>query len=604
VTATMNEMWSPVVKTSVTTAVGFLSFALSPIRPVQMFGLFTAVGVIYCMLFSLTVVPAVLAMTGSSGPLKKSHRPSPPVPSPLVGDVERRSALSTRGDATVLQRADRSAVHDPRPESDEMIAAAGTRHARWPGVVRRGRFIIVALAMGLVVATPFGVRRIQIQDSWINGFAPSSDFHRATQWFNEQFLGVHTLLIRVGIEPSEPVRGHITGSVIDHHGVRLPLPADIDPASLVGRAITLHRITVPDASAPSALPRRYRDEWDTWIEAAQRVDDHVVITVHPKHGSPKMGLSPQPAETFEYAILPRWLMQPAVLHRIAEFKTFLESRSAETVGGVLAPSDYLATTEFLIRGRKPGSREIPKDRDRVKWDWLQYGSVRGQERLRQAVNADYSAGLISVYMKNANFIDTKRLMEAIRDYERTDLAPHGMHLSFAGDVAVSQSLIGAIVRTQIISLLGSLIGILAITAVMGRSLGWGALCVLPCALALLINFAVMGWTGMPLGVATSMFSGMTLGIGVDFAIHLLERYRKLRAGGLDSATALNDAMTVVGPAIVIDGLGVAVGFGVLMLSQVPANARLGGLVVLSIVNCLVVTLLLVPAILSLGRRRT
>ena len=37
-TATMNEMGSPVVKTSLTTAVGFLSFALSPIRPVQAFG--------------------------------------------------------------------------------------------------------------------------------------------------------------------------------------------------------------------------------------------------------------------------------------------------------------------------------------------------------------------------------------------------------------------------------------------------------------------------------------------------------------------------------------------------------------------------------------
>ena len=35
----------------------------------------------------------------------------------------------------------------------------------------------------------------------------------------------------------------------------------------------------------------------------------------------------------------------------------------------------------------------------------------------------------------------------------------------------------------------------------------------------------MGWLGTPLGVATSMFASMSVGIGVDYAIHLLDRYR-------------------------------------------------------------------------------
>ena len=104
---------------------------------------------------------------------------------------------------------------------------------------------------------------------------------------------------------------------------------------------------------------------------------------------------------------------------------------------------------------------------------------------------------------------------------------------------------------------------------------------------------------MPLGVATSMFAGMTLGIGVDFAIHLLERYRLARRRGLDQAEAVTDAVTITGPAVFIDALAVALGFGILTLSQVPANARLGALVVLSIAGCLAATLLLLPALLRL-----
>jgi predicted RND superfamily exporter protein len=117
--------------------------------------------------------------------------------------------------------------------------------------------------------------------------------------------------------------------------------------------------------------------------------------------------------------------------------------------------------------------------------------------------------------------------------------------------------------------------------------------------AVLINFAVMGWSGMPLGIATSMFAGMTLGMGVDFSIHLLERFQFARERGQGVAEAVVEAVSRVGPAVIINALAVTAGFGVLMISQVPANARLGALVVLGVVNCLVATLLVVPVLLSL-----
>jgi hypothetical protein len=133
--------------------------------------------------------------------------------------------------------------------------------------------------------------------------------------------------------------------------------------------------------------------------------------------------------------------------------------------------------------------------------------------------------------------------------------------------------------------------------VLGGSWRWGVYCVLPSALAVLIKFAVMGWLGIPLGVATSMFAAMTLGIGVNCAIQLLEGYRQARAGGASSPEAANRAMALTGPPALVNTLAVSLGFGVLMLSQVPANARLGLLVVVGLVNCFVMSLLLVPVLL-------
>ena len=56
-------------------------------------------------------------------------------------------------------------------------------------------------------------------------------------------------------------------------------------------------------------------------------------------------------------------------------------------------------------------------------------------------------------------------------------------------------------------------------------------------------------------------------------------------------------MALTGPPALINTAAMSLGFGVLMLSQVPANARLGLLVVLGLVNCFVTSLLLLPVLL-------
>jgi hypothetical protein len=164
-------------------------------------------------------------------------------------------------------------------------------------------------------------------------------------------------------------------------------------------------------------------------------------------------------------------------------------------------------------------------------------------------------------------------------------------------VALSQALIKGIVTTQLQSLFWSVAGIWLVTALLGGSWRWGLYCVLPSALAVIIKFAIMGWAGIPLGVATSMFAAMTLGIGVNCAIQLLESCRQARAAGATAAGALSRGMALTGPPALINTVAVSLGFGVLMLSQVPANARLGLLVVLGLVECFIVSLLLLPVLL-------
>ena len=558
--STMKEMTPPVVMASLTTAIGFLSFAVSSIIPVRTFGLFTALGIVFCMTWSLSVIPAMLSLI------------SP-----------KRFTGHRRGQAGELH------------EKWSLFRWLGSAVIRW-------RAVVLPVAFLLVTAAPLGIRKIVVQDSWIDGFSEDSDFRRATVAFNEQFLGTHILQVCVDAG-HEALTSELNADAIEVRWIKLPGDSVDEPQTLVGRRIRLRNMEELGFVGPPSRADELRRTWWSWIQTATRKGDRILVGCEPRHGSAQFALHLTPGDKVRYDITTSPLLKPEVIRRIAELDSFIEGRHEEAVGGVLGTADYVITVSYMSRGRKEAERAIPDNVERIEWIWGEYERLRGYDRRRQLVDTEYGRSIVTVLMKNANFVGTARLMKEIRDYERTNLTPHGISLSFAGDVAVSQTLIDAIVGTQIVSVVGSLAGDFLVTALLGRSLIFGLLCVLPCSLAILLNFAVMGWVGMPLGVATSMFSAMTLGIGVDYAIHLLERYRLSRGDGLDLRDALREAVATTGSAISVDTLAVCLGFGIMMLSQVPANARLGGLLVLSLMNCFAATILILPAILSLRRGR-
>jgi predicted RND superfamily exporter protein len=546
--ATMDEMVSPVVNTSLTTAIGFISFAFSPLAPVQAFGVFTAVGVTFCLFWSLSVVPALLTLIN---------------PDRLVAQQRRLKA--------------------PRGESFTR-ASVFSRFALW--IVGRRYWVVGAVAV-VMALTPFGLRRVVIQDSWIDGFDPESEFSRATRLVNEQYHGMH--LLYVTIDAGEVLRGRLPTTEVSLSKFSFPVNLTQRPEDWVGRWLYIH--TDNTSNGPP------RASWRSTIESAVRQGDKIVVTTQVRDQNSSVWLELAGVQTVGFEIVAQPHLQPKTLKAISDLGAFIEQRRALKVGKVLGAPDYVATTRFMVRPNEPGSRYVPDHSGEIKLMWDYYRIVRGPEHLRQLVDTNYARSLLTIFLKEANFIDTQKLMDDLRAYEREHLAPLNIRLGFAGDVAVSQSLIRGIVTTQTQSLLWSLVGIYAVTALLGKSLRCGLYAVIPCALSVLINFAVMGWLNIPLGVATSMFAAMTLGIGVDFAVHVLEGFSLSRERGLSPDAALSESMARTGPAVAINAAAIALGFGVLTLSQVPANARLGALTILGLASCLVASLVLLPVLL-------
>jgi len=549
---TFDSLAGPVACTALTAAAGFLSFGFSPLAPVRAFGVFTALGAVFGLFFSLTAVPALLALV------------------PPAWLRSRRGA----GETAAASR----------------LAAGFTRLGEWAA---QRRWWVAGAALAVTLAAPLGARRLVVQDSWTSGFDPDSEFWQVTRLVNEKFRGMHLLF--VSLDAPQTLTGVVPQAGLEPGTIVLPPGGLDDPILISGSAITL---SVADPSgAPGAV-------WHSEIEAANWIRDRQIMA--------RIGRTNAPAGFWEafaragqarYQIAVHSFVRPEMIQSAGALEACIRERRRYAVGGTLGPWEYLTTTRFMIRPSDPEARRLENKSAEIKLLWEDYAMAVGPQRLRQVVDTNYWRSLTTVFLKDANFADTARLMSDIREYERKELAPKGIKVGFAGDVAVSQSLIRGIVSTQLRSLAWSLAGIFVVTAVMGGSARWGFYCLLPSAWAVLIKFAVMGWLGIPLGVATAMFAAMTLGLGVNCAIHLLEGVKQARAAGAAPAEALSGALASTGPPALINTLAISLGFGVLTLSHVPANARLGLLLALGLASCFVASLLILPVLLRWGRTR-
>src|SRR5204863_5993034 len=104
---------------------------------------------------------------------------------------------------------------------------------------------------------------------------------------------------------------------------------------------------------------------------------------------------------------------------------------------------------------------------------------------------------------------------------------------------------------------------------------------------------------MPVSVfALNTASMIGLGVGVDYALFILSRFRALRRGGLEASDAAREATREVGRAVMFSAATVAVGFLALLLVDAPFLRAIafGGSCVVAASGLAAVTLL--PALLS------
>ncbi|MCP4127878.1 MAG: MMPL family transporter, partial [Gammaproteobacteria bacterium] len=107
----------------------------------------------------------------------------------------------------------------------------------------------------------------------------------------------------------------------------------------------------------------------------------------------------------------------------------------------------------------------------------------------------------------------------------------------------------------------------------------------------------MGWLGIPLDIMTITIAAITIGIGVDNAIHYVHRFRVELARDGDYWGAVKRCHSSVGRAIYYTSITVTLGFSIMALSSFIPSIYFGILTGIAMVVALIGNLTLLPLLL-------
>jgi len=289
--------------------------------------------------------------------------------------------------------------------------------------------------------------------------------------------------------------------------------------------------------------------------------------------------------------------QPALLKLLGEAQE--GALAVDKVGDAISIVDYLQRMNKVMHADAPEFETIPDDPELIAQYLLLYEMSGDPENLWKVVDSDYHGANLMVQLKS---YDSKTLNRVVAYFDgyADRFADYGVTVRYAGSGYKSLVFADLILQGQISSLWISVVVVVLLVWFMFRNLILGLIAAIPVGIAMLVNFGIMGLLNIPLTTSTAIISSIAVGIGVDYAIHFIDRYRETLKETGDPVESGRFAMSLTGRAVFLNAAIVIAGFLVLLFSVFPPNRQVGALVSLN----MVVAFLATVSIMFLVLRKT
>ena len=287
------------------------------------------------------------------------------------------------------------------------------------------------------------------------------------------------------------------------------------------------------------------------------------------------------------------VQDPEMLKSMMDLENYLNA--SPLIGSTQSIADVIRELNRKISNENA----VPDDEAVVGQLWF---LLDEQENIKHLVNDSRDKALIIAKFQDIGARSTLDLEDYLNDYLKKH-PDDRYNIRVTGMPFINKKLADHLLKSQIVSLIIALILVITIVSLMLKSFIKGLYATLPVIVTIGIIYGIMGYTGIPLNIATVLVASIAIGIGIDYSIHFFSYFDHLHRTGKSISESVKSSMLVSGKGITINFISVALGFISLIFSNFVPMIYFGLIIAISMFGAAMGALTLLPAILLLEQNK-
>lgn len=203
-----------------------------------------------------------------------------------------------------------------------------------------------------------------------------------------------------------------------------------------------------------------------------------------------------------------------------------------------------------------------------------------------------------------NSEESSGLANQFKEFEQDLEDATGARVHLSGDLILVHNVLSGLVISQVESTAFSLAVSLIVLVSLTRRFGPSLVVILPVGLAGTWVVGAMAVLNINWNVLTVMITALTIGLGIDYSIHVWRKFESNQDKGMGTWASMKDMYSTTGAALIMSAGTTICGFMVLLLSPVPVIKDFGLVSSISVAFSLILALLVLPGLLAAEVRKS
>jgi len=287
------------------------------------------------------------------------------------------------------------------------------------------------------------------------------------------------------------------------------------------------------------------------------------------------------------------LKDPAVLNAMLDLETFMLDNG---VSKTFSLTTLVRQMNERFNADDPTFYVIPDQQNVISQLLLLFTFQGGS--LGDMALGDFSAGTVMGMYKMDSSGNVSRLAGVVQTYIDEHFPEGGdMRVRMIGATTLMDRIFTQMTQSQLIGLATTIVAVAGLVMILMGSVVAGLIAAIPLVLTVTVSMGIMAYTGQPLDIMTLMVSVVAVGIGVDYSIHFISRFRSEYRKNQNAEKALQTTIQTTGRGITYNALTVALGFFILIFASFKGIRTFGWQIALTMGVSALSAISIIPAIL-------